>query len=106
MGGAEGKPTEFGAGGGGVGTEGEPELCILCAEGKPIALSVGGAEGKPAQLGAGGGRGGVGTDGEPAFLFFLALVSIGEITGLLQKLFAVVAAGVAAVAAVAAPPLW
>ena len=42
MGGAEGKPAKFGAGG--VGTEGEPELCILGAEGKPIALKVGGAE--------------------------------------------------------------
>ena len=60
MGGAEGKPAKFGAGG--VGTEGEPELCILGAEGKPIALTVGGAEGKPAKLGAGGG---VGTNGEP-----------------------------------------
>ena len=65
MGGAEGKPAKFGAGGGGVGTVGEPELCILGAKGKPIALTVGGAEGKPAKLGAGGGRGGVGTDGEP-----------------------------------------
>ena len=40
--------------------------------------------------------------GEPAFLFFLALVTIGEMTGLLQKLFAVFAAGVTAVAATSA----
>ena len=40
--------------------------------------------------------------GEPPFLFFLALVTTGEMTGLLQKLLAVLAAGIAVVAAVAA----
>ena len=52
VGGAEGKPTKFGAGGGGdgVGIEGEPELRTLGTKGEPTAWTVGGAEGKPAKV--------------------------------------------------------
>ena len=53
MGGAEGEPAKFWAGGGGsgVGTIGELELGLLGARGEPTAWTVGGAIGKPAKFG-------------------------------------------------------
>ena len=75
--------------GGGVGTDGEPELRTSGEGGGEKSLHQA-AETQRCPL-----------ESQP-FSSFL-LVFIGEITGLLQKLFAVVAAGVAAVADVAAP---
>ena len=43
-----GRHLDQGGGGGGVGTVGEPELCMLGAVGKLTAWTVGGAIGKPA----------------------------------------------------------
>ena len=122
--GAKGKPAKFsvGSGGGGVGTEGEPELRVLGAEGEPTAWTVecGWCRGQTSQVvqelerlelapivnqsstqqGKEAEKNSALSTGEPAFLFFLALVTIGEMTGLLQKLFAVF--GVTAVAATSA----
>ena len=45
-----GRNLDQGGGGGGDGTEGEPELRGLGAEGEPTARTMGGAEGKPPML--------------------------------------------------------
>ena len=63
--GCAGRHLDQGGGGGGVGTEGEPELRVLVTEGKPAAWTVGGAKGKPAKFGTVVSGGGVGTEGEP-----------------------------------------
>ena len=66
------KNLDQGGGGGGVGTVGEPDLCVLGAKGEPTAWPVGGSEGKPDTFGAGVGGGGAGTKGEPFPLVSLA----------------------------------
>ena len=45
-----GRYLDQGGGGGGDGTEGEPELRGLGAKGEPTARTMGGAEGKPPML--------------------------------------------------------
>ena len=67
---------KFGAwgGGDGVGIEGEPELCMLGAEGEPTEWTVGDAEGKAAKFGVGGGGGWVGTEGEPELHMLVSML--------------------------------
>ena len=63
--GCAGRNLDLGGGSGGVGTESEPVLHVLCAEGKPATWTVGGTEGKPAKFGTVVSGGGVGTEDEP-----------------------------------------
>ena len=102
VGGAIGKPAPFGARGikDGVGTEGEPELRKMGAVGEPTAkggLPILGAE-SSGEDGDGDGGGdepspstcskmaySTGEAGDATFRFFLALVIIGEMTGLLRE---------------------
>ena len=72
-----GRHLDQGGGGGGVGTVGEPELCMLGAVGKLTAWTVGGAIGKPATCGGSGGGGGDGTVGEPELCM---LGAVGKLT--------------------------
>ena len=83
MGGAEGKPAKFGAvgGGGGVGTIGEPELHSAGDGGEETSAPFNCS---------------IPSTGDPAFLFFIALVSLGDLTGLLKLVFKVAAAAAAA----------